>query len=70
MNLTIIGNIIAFIASILMIIVSYIKKKNNIIKLQTIQMSLFVLSNFILVSSIIIVNGLFIIKIPFIQLYI
>lgn len=48
MKLTIIGNIIAFIASILMIIVSYIKNKKNIIKLQTIQMSLFVLSNFIL----------------------
>lgn len=48
MNLTIIGNIIALIASVIMILVSYVKSKKNIIKLQTIQMSLFVISNLVL----------------------
>ena len=48
MNLTILGNIIAFIASVIMILVSYVKSKKNIIKLQTIQMSLFVISNLVL----------------------
>ena len=48
MNLTIIGNVIAFIASIVMVIANYVKTKQNIIKIQTIQMSLFVLSNLVL----------------------
>lgn len=42
------GNLIAFIASILMVIVNYSKNKKNIIFLQTIQISLFVISNIIL----------------------
>ena len=48
MNLTIIGNIIALIASLLMIIASYVKEKKKIIKIQTIQILLFVLSNLVL----------------------
>ena len=48
MNLTIIGNIIALLASIVMVLASYVKEKNNIIKVQTIQMMLFTLSNLVL----------------------
>lgn len=48
MNLIIIGNIIAFIASLLMVLASYVKEKKNIIKIQTFQMLLFTLSNLVL----------------------
>lgn len=48
MTTVLIGNIIALIASILMVVASYIKSKNNIIIVQSIQICLFVISNLIL----------------------
>lgn len=48
MNTLLVGNAIAFIASILMIVASYIKNKKNIIMVQSIQIGLFVISNLIL----------------------
>lgn len=44
----IIGNIIALLASILIVFISYAKNKKNIIILQTLQVSLLTLSNLIL----------------------
>ena len=44
----IIANIIAFIASLLMVYTGIMKKKSAILFVQTIQMALFVLSNLIL----------------------
>ena len=44
----IIGNIIAFIASIIMVYTGYIKEKKKILYVQAIQIGLFVVSNIIL----------------------
>lgn len=48
MNYIILGNIIALIASLLMVYSGYIKKKEKIIFVQTIQIGLSVLSNMVL----------------------
>ena len=48
MTYIVIGNIIAFLASILMVYTGFIKKKKKIIYVQTIQCGLFVMSNLIL----------------------
>lgn len=48
MELVIIGNIIAFIASIIMVYSGYIKDKKKILYAQTIQIGLFILSNIVL----------------------
>lgn len=48
MNYILIGNIVAFIASILMVYSGIIKDKKKIVFIQTIQIGLFVLSNLIL----------------------
>ena len=48
MNYLVIGNLIALIASILMLYSGYIKKKQKIILVQTIQIGLSVLSNIVL----------------------
>ena len=48
MSYIIIGNIIALIASILMVYSGFIKQKKKIIYIQTIQIGLFVLSNIVL----------------------
>lgn len=48
MNTLLIGNIIALLASTLMIIASYLKNKRNILLVQTGQMILFVLCNIVL----------------------
>ena len=48
MNNIIIGNIIALMASLLMVYSGLIKKKNKFVYIQTIQIGLFVLSNLIL----------------------
>lgn len=48
MSYIIIGNIIALIASILMVYTGFIKKKKKILYVQTIQIGLFVLSNMVL----------------------
>ena len=48
MSVLVIGNIIAIIASILMVYSGLIKNKNKIIYVQTIQIGLFTLSNLIL----------------------
>lgn len=48
MNLLIVGNIVALIGSVVMVIASYVKESKKTIFLQTIQMLLFVLSNLVL----------------------
>ena len=48
MELIVIGNIIAFIASIIMVYSGYIKDKKKILYAQTIQIGLFILSNIVL----------------------
>ena len=48
MNNILIGNIIAFIASIFMVITGVLKEKKKILYVQSIQISLFVASNLIL----------------------
>ena len=48
MNYIVIGNIIALIASLLMLYSGYIKKKQKILFIQTIQIGLSVLSNVVL----------------------
>jgi len=48
MSFVIIGNIVAFIASVLMVYTGFIKKKKLILYVQTIEIGLFVFSNFIL----------------------
>lgn len=48
MNILIIGNIIALLASLLMVYTGFIKKKKKILYVQTIQIGLMVVSNIIL----------------------
>lgn len=48
MNLILIGNIIALIASFLILVISYLKEKKNIIKVQTLQVALLAISNLVL----------------------
>lgn len=48
MNALLIGNVIAFIGSVLMVVASYAKNKKNIILIQAAQISLLVVSNVIL----------------------
>lgn len=48
MNTLIIGNIIALLASIVMVVVGYLKDKKKILITQTIQIGLFVISNLVL----------------------
>ena len=48
MSFVIIGNIVAFIASVLMVYTGFIKKKKLILYVQTIEIGLFVFSNLIL----------------------
>lgn len=48
MNILIIGNIIALLASLLMVYTGFIKKKKKILYVQTIQIGLMVVSNIVL----------------------
>ena len=48
MNIIVIGNIISLMASAIMVLANYAKDKKNIIKLQTIQVGLFILCNLVL----------------------
>lgn len=48
MSLVLIGNIIALIASFLILIISYLKNKKDIIKVQTLQVILLAISNIVL----------------------
>lgn len=48
MNYLVIGNVVALIASLLMVYSGFLKKKKGILYVQTIQIGLFVLSNLIL----------------------
>lgn len=63
MNYLVIGNIIALIASLLMLYSGYIKKKEKIIFVQTIQIGLSVISNIVLGGiSGAIINGISLIR--------
>ena len=48
MNYILIGNVIAFVASLLMVYSGFLKKKKNILYVQTVQIGLSVVSNIVL----------------------
>ncbi len=61
--LLIIGNIIAFIASIFMVIAGLLNNRKHILVVQTIQMSLFIISNIVLRGyTAVVVNAISIIR--------